>query len=497
MKTIFLFLFVLPFISVIQATGQGFTINHNNLNIEQIPPAVIDDIQQNIRWQYAHTSYGHQLTCGLELLEANDPLLDVEIGYMVLPEIVGALCTYDGTEGFYAPGVCCTYIEPVGYWLGAQGQSWTRATLDHNPTINVSAWSWCDQLDQYTVPEVQEYLDVISMFELEYPGVTFIYFTGTAHADGPFGANRHIMNDMIRNYCQANNKVLFDFEDIDCWYNGVMNYYIFNGDTIPLQHDAYYNPDGCGHVNDLCDIQKGRATWWMMAKLRGWQNNIQSLNIKLFLQGNYTGTEMSTNLNSQGFIPLNQPYNFPPNNYNGNESVTAIPNPDIVDWILVEYRDAATAATAFASTSIGEQAAFLRNDGQLVALDGSSNLQFDQTVNQQLFVIVRFRNHLSIMSANGLILNNNVYAYDFSIGGGQVYGGADYTIQIVPGVWGMISGDGNGDGIIGNEDKLDSWAPYCGVNGYNAGDFDLNGNVNNQDKNLIWNVNFGKASLIP
>jgi hypothetical protein len=495
MKTIILFLFICTFITVIESTGQGFTVDHNNLNIELIPSTVIDDIQQNIRWQYAHTSYGGQLTCGLEQTELSNSLYNVEIGDMVLPVTPDALCIYDGTEGYYAPGVCCQYIEPVGYWLG-QGIDWTHACLNHNPTINTSGWSWCDQLDTYTNAEVQVYLDQITLFGQEHPDVTFIFFTGNAQADGAAGYNRHLRCDQIREYCEVNNKILFDFEDLDCWYNGIFSYYIYNGDTIPIQHDAF-GGDQCGHVNILSATQKAKAVWWMMAKMTGWQTTSLSLNLKLFLQGNYSDTGMNTNLNLQGVIPLYQPYNTPPNNYNGNESVTAIPNPDIVDWILLEYRDAATAASAYASTSIGEHAAFLRNDGQVLDLDGISNLQFDQTVNQQLFIIVRYRNHLSIMSANGLILDNNVYSYDFTTGSGQVYGGDDCTIEIGTGVWGMISGDGNADGTIDNADKLGIWAPSCGVNGYSAGDFDLNGDVNNQDKNLIWNVNFGKVSLIP
>jgi len=480
--------------------AQGFVIDHNCTAIDQIPSNVIDDVQQNIRWQYAHTSYGHQLTCGLELLETSDPSLDVDIGYMYLPVTTGALCTYDGTEGFNAPGLCCTYIEPVGYWLGEQGQSWTRATLDHNPTINVSAWSWCDQLDEYTEAEVQTYLDAISMFEAEYPDVTFIYFTGSAHADGAFGYNRHLRNDMIRNYCVANNKVLFDFEDIDCWYNGVMNYYILNGDTIPLQHDAFYNPDGCGHANDLCGIEKGKATWWMMAKLSGWQGTSSSaLNLKVFLEGSMNISTMNTYLNINGLIPLSQPYNITPWNYSGNEVVTSIPNSSVVDWILIELRDAPDAASANSSTRIGQMAGFVLSNGSVVGTDGYSNLQFSAAITQNLFIVIWHRNHLGIMSSVPLTSNGDTYSYDFTNQISKAYGGGTGYKYNFLGIACMVAADGDADGFVGLADKTDHWSEQAGNSGYLGGDYSLEGRVTNRDKNSYWlpNYNHFYHSMVP
>jgi hypothetical protein len=41
-----------------------------------------------------------------------------------------------------------------------------------------------------------------------------------------------------------------------------------------------------------------------------------------------------------------------------------------VDWVLVEFRDATT--TASATATIARQAAFLLSDGSITAMDGSS-----------------------------------------------------------------------------------------------------------------------------
>ena len=95
------------------------------------------------------------------------------------------------------------------------------------------------ELDSYTEAEVQEYLDAVNLFEQQYPNVTFVYITGNAQANGEAGYNRHLRNNQIRDYCITNNKVLFDFEDLDCWYNGVQNYLFYNGEHIPIQHPDF------------------------------------------------------------------------------------------------------------------------------------------------------------------------------------------------------------------------------------------------------------------
>ncbi len=496
-KTIFRLMFVFTIFSALKVAGQGIIIDHNSLNIDQIPLTVIYDIQQNIKWQYSGTSHSGQLLCGITQIEETNPVYNVEIGgeyYCCfanvydppfLPNIPDALCIY--------PGNCGYRISNTGYY---KNPSCVQQTLNQNPTINISQWCWCSELDSYTEAQVQEYLDAVNLLEQQNPNVIFVYMTGNAQAGGAPGYNRHLRNNQIRQYCINNNKVLYDFADLDCWHDGEQSTYLYNGENIPIQHPAF---DGieCHHTTYESTLQKGKAVWWMMAQLRGWQADGQSLNIKLFLQGNYTESGMSTNLNSQGLLPLNQPYNIPPLNYNGDETVQVIPGTSIAEWVLIELRDAATVQTATSNTIILQKAAFILSNGQIVDLDGSSNIQFNQVINQQLYIVIRHRNHLGIISAFPLSESNNVYQYDFSTGSEQAYGGSNSQIELSPGVWGMIGGDGNLDGVIDNVDKTFTWTNNTGEEGYYSGDFNLNGNVNNQDKNLIWVINFGKTSYIP
>ncbi len=159
------------------------------------------------------------------------------------------------------------------------------------------------------------------------------------------------------------------------------------------------------------------------------------LDLTVFLEGPYNGTDMNIDLNP-GEIPLAQPYNVSPWNYTGTESVTAIPA-NTVDWVLVELRDTTDASLATGETMIARQAAFLLNDGKIVGLDGSSNLQFDKSLNHSLFTVIHHRNHLAVMSANPVTKNGNVYTYDFTISADQAYG-TNAQKDLGSGVYGMI-----------------------------------------------------------
>jgi uncharacterized delta-60 repeat protein len=222
-----------------------------------------------------------------------------------------------------------------------------------------------------------------------------------------------------------------------------------------------------------------------------------SADLKVFLDGPFNGTQMNTNLNP-AHIPLSQPYNTAPWNYNGTESVASIPNADIVDWVLVEFRDATDASLATGSTMVSRQAAFLLKDGTVVSPDGSANISLSiSTIQYSLFAVVWHRNHIGIMSAFPLINSGGIYTYDFTTGAGQVYGGSNGHKELAPGIWGMIGADGNADGQINNSDKLDIWTPQAGWSGYFSGDFNMDVQVNNLDKIDVWIPNSGSGGQVP
>lgn len=222
----------------------------------------------------------------------------------------------------------------------------------------------------------------------------------------------------------------------------------------------------------------------------------QLLDVKVYLEGPFNGTDMETNLNSNGYLPLVQPYNQPPWNYDGPEKLIAVPNNEVVDWVLIEFRDTTQADRATPEAIDFLRAGLLLNDGHVVDLDGTSPLAFNTAIDWNLFLVVRHRNHLDIQATYIANYAGGMYSYDFTIGMVYVWGGLLGHKELAPNKWGMMGGDGLPDGQVSNTDKIDVWGVEAGSSGYFGGDFNMDGQVNNLDKVEIWIPNTGQSSQV-
>ncbi|MDD1779158.1 MAG: hypothetical protein LUQ65_13405 [Candidatus Helarchaeota archaeon] len=251
------------------ATITGPTIfNHDCTDLSQIPAEWIAKVQLLVKLHYAHTSHGEQLTTGLDLIETADPDYSMAIEDFNLPAEAGALCIMNGQKGYHG-NLDESYVTPEYYWA-ENGLNRTRDVLTNNAAINFSMWCWCTQLDYSDESYVQGYLENMSLLEAEYPNVTFIYMTGNAQANGADGYNRFLRNQYIRDYCKNNSKYLFDFADIDSWYNGYQCTYLYDGVYVPEEHPHFHNPEGPAHTTYASCQLKGAVVWWMFARILGW-----------------------------------------------------------------------------------------------------------------------------------------------------------------------------------------------------------------------------------
>lgn len=149
-----------------------------------------------------------------------------------------------------------------------------------------------------------------------------------------------------------------------------------------------------------------------------------SVAAKVFLEGPYESTTglMNDSLRGLAGFPLTDPY--PALGYvhadsgNGGTVAPAVlavtGNNAIVDWVVLELRDANSPATVVASRS-----ALLQRDGDVVALDGVSPLSF-ALPGGDYHVAVRHRNHLGIMTFSPVTLTFAPVSVDLSTVG--VYG---------------------------------------------------------------------------
>jgi hypothetical protein len=221
------------------------------------------------------------------------------------------------------------------------------------------------------------------------------------------------------------------------------------------------------------------------------------IGLKLFLEGAFMGTEMSTQLNNLDLIPNDQPYAGAPWNYSGTEYAAAIPS-DAVDWVLIELRETTgDASTATPDKVVARQAGLLLKNGQVKHPDGLQNLYFGFSPVDNIFVVVYHRNHLAVITASAVSFFNGLGYYDLSSGALQVLGGQNGHKELAPGVWGMIAGDSNGDGVINNLDKANNWETDAGFWGYLSSDLSMDGQTNNIDKNDFWYLNVGSESQVP
>ena len=180
----------------------------------------------------------------------------------------------------------------VGYY--PQWVDNTRNYLDDpsHSDVNVIIWSWCGQVDnKYSAGTLDsEYLTPMAQLEADYPNVTFVYMTG--HVDIYDDADNKAANEMIRDFCNANKKVLYDFADIECYdpdgthYEYVhdnCNYYdapLPGGTQLGNWATEWQNSHtvtvdwydcGAAHSVSINANQKAYAAWWLWARLGGWE----------------------------------------------------------------------------------------------------------------------------------------------------------------------------------------------------------------------------------
>jgi hypothetical protein len=247
-----------------EARTSALVINHNCTDLAAIPHEAIQTAKDVCKWHYARLSHGRQLTEGMSRIEAVDPFYAAiwPSAGGSLPEVPNTLCIYSAA------------LAPDGYWRGS-GLGNTRSVLTGTPELNISAFSWCSDLNTASESYVRDYLAAMQTLESEFPNVIFVYFTGTAQDGDGYGYNRYLRNKQIRDFCVANNKVLYDFEDLDSWWFNPTteqwehSTYEYDGATVPVEHPNLAGNDA-EHTSYASCEQKGRATWWMMAMLSGW-----------------------------------------------------------------------------------------------------------------------------------------------------------------------------------------------------------------------------------
>ncbi|MEM6720787.1 MAG: hypothetical protein AAF611_15765 [Bacteroidota bacterium] len=247
----------------------------------------------------------------------------------------------------------------------------------------------------------------------------------------------------------SNNTALIE---VDVRNNNLTNLNIKNGNNTSITSFAATSNSNLTCI--LVDDALYSLTNWTTIDSQTSFSNIAcfkefTIDIKVYLQGAALNpnsgeeTLMRDDLRVAGFIPTTSPYG------DGNTceaTVFDITGDDaIVDWIWVELRDASD------NTVISDAlSALLQRDGDIVATDGISALDF-ATVDNTYYVAIKHRNHMGIMSANAATFNvGTTTTINFkNFNNAVIFGSNSQTDFGMPtGIYGMWCGNANGDTIV-------------------------------------------------
>ena len=273
----------------IRPGGSGpITANHTTTQLSDVPQSALNNATDNLHIAYWHTSHGSQITTGMT-------------GLTSFPNAPYGGSTYRYHSG--GTGGALDLSEPASTDLG--NKDWakvTRSYLAAHPEVNVVMWSWCGQVSDASEASMNSYLNQMNQLESDYPYVKFVYMTGHLDGSGSQG-NLNLRNEQIRTYARANNKILYDFADIESYDPDGIYYgdkhptdgcnYDFNNDgvtsqngdpALPTNGDLNWAIDWqnshtkgtdwyectSAHTQPLNANQKAYAAWWLWARLGGW-----------------------------------------------------------------------------------------------------------------------------------------------------------------------------------------------------------------------------------
>jgi len=232
--------------------ASAVTIDHTDVDgVASLPQSTMDLIGRQ-KWYFTHASVGENMLGGMNALHsANAAHYQLVI---VADDGAPPASTAAGTVYHYSrgnPG----WSEKFNIFNTAVGAGW------RSPKVDVAMDKLC-YIDQSA--NAATYVNMMSALETQYPATVFVYATmPLTYNEDSANILRNQYNDAVRDYCEANGKLLFDIADIES-HDPTGNAVAFTSGINTYQKlYSGYTSDG-GHLNAV-GAERVAKGWYAVA----------------------------------------------------------------------------------------------------------------------------------------------------------------------------------------------------------------------------------------
>jgi len=273
-------------------TGSQIIADHTVVSDYDIIPQRWIDSVKTMWVSYAGESHSEGIRDGLTTLESSEATYAVSATESGTPE-AATLSNLRISRATWGD------VNNASGWIYGYGEEdWftsetainrTKAGLTYintnGPELYAFAFGWCWDLG-ISFPDyisaTKEYIEYCA----DSISTKVFFTTGTVDIyDGENGYTKHLGYELIRDsVANDSTRILFDYADILCYNDGATtpNTTTYGANTYPFITSTNLTPTiGSHHISEAGTVRLGKAMWWMLARIAGWDGEAAAAPVSL------------------------------------------------------------------------------------------------------------------------------------------------------------------------------------------------------------------------